>query len=92
MPRGIPIFKRLMAPMFQRLFRFWRKRQRDVDRRILFPAFMDGSKGDTHLAVAIMMHVLIDPAWRLPDEWREEEPEIFNLMKSVATGRENSNG
>jgi hypothetical protein len=52
--------------------RWWRRRCREIDRKILWPQMLAGAKNENHLGVAMLMHVRIDLAWRFPAEWKDE--------------------
>lgn len=60
---------------------WWRRRMRRIDADVLFPKLLAGASSDLHLAVAIAMHVRRDSAWRYPNEWKDEWPELHNLLE-----------
>lgn len=65
---------------FARLGCWWRRRQRDIDRRILFPVMQAKATTPNQLAVAMLMHIGIDPAWRYSQEWKDEEPALYQAL------------
>jgi len=63
--------------------KWWRRRQRAADRRFLF-ADIEANAGSQELAImAKIMHAQSDPAWRNPDEYRGDEPEIAAAMDEL---------
>jgi len=63
-----------------RLMIWWRRRQRRIDKRILFPEIRRASRDREHYWRMIFFHVLDDPAWRVRDEWKDEEPGLYEHM------------
>lgn len=59
--------------------RWWRKRQRNIDRRVLFPLLKERARDALQYRQAIELHIAEDPAWRFPHEWRDEESETGML-------------
>lgn len=61
--------------MFERSFvaRWWRKRQRQIDRDILFPAIRAKAVTPATGTAAILMHVGVDDAWVRRREWEGRE-------------------
>lgn len=62
------------------LFRWWRRRQRMCDARVLWPILLglsnDSRSEFLHVAE---LHTSMDPAWRYADEWAGtgEDPSIW---------------
>lgn len=63
--------------------RWWRKRQRRIDRDVLFPAACWNAMKDrigsghpddliTRSHMAMALHIYVDWAWRFRDEWADE--------------------
>lgn len=63
------------------LMRWYRKRQRDFDRKHLFPLLKQMAREETYrrnntdVSYAIFTHIAIDPAWRYEAEWEHEDIE-----------------
>lgn len=55
------------------IMKWWRRRQRNIDRKMLFPLFDKHSANDSLARQAINKHITIDPAWRYPKEWENED-------------------
>lgn len=47
------------------VLRWWRKRQREIDKQILWPACRDGAATLQEARGAFYVHCLLDDAWRL---------------------------
>lgn len=62
------------------LGRWWRKWERGLDRRILWPSFRDLAKDERHEMEGKLIHVCIDSAWVYPEEWKGEEPSLYEYM------------
>ena len=66
--------------MNRRLTAWWRRRQRRIDRRILFPEIERKSLDREKYLTAVFCHILVDPAWKHRDEWKEEEPMLHERI------------
>lgn len=52
---------------------WWRRRQRKIDRELLFPIIRKQAEGVHKEREAIEWHILKDPAWRYPSEFSAED-------------------
>ena len=57
------------------LGRWWRKRRRDIDRRIFFPELRRHARDEDDVQAALDYHVSHDKAWRYFSEWVHEDIE-----------------
>lgn len=67
------------------LARWQRRRQRTIDRTVLFPILRAYQKTWEHGTQAILQHVHDDEAWRFPDEYAGEaiEAPVKSASSSV---------
>jgi hypothetical protein len=63
--------------------RIWRRSQRAIDRKILWPEFERQAESKAHAEAGKLIHIGIDSAWRYADEWRAEEPRLFALLMAL---------
>jgi len=61
---------------FSLVRRWQRRRQRHLDRGLLFPAMRAHQKSWEEGTLLILHHVQHDPAWRDPREWQGELLEL----------------
>lgn len=59
--------------------RWWRKRQRNIDRVMLFTAIRAQQTTVDQGLRAIWAHIRLDPAWRFPEEWADEPLELEDV-------------
>lgn len=57
---------------YHRLTAGRRKRQRAMDREILFPIFHDQTSTAEQYEGMVAMHISMDSAWRFREEWEHE--------------------
>ena len=66
--------------VFALIGRWWRKRQRDVDLRVLWPACKEEALGDLeHARTAFFLHCMMDPAWTHDLSEKQIEAFVENL-------------
>lgn len=53
-------------------FKWWRRRRREIDKRILFPAIREMSISREQFDLAVWRHISIDEAWHWPAEYRDD--------------------
>lgn len=46
------------------IVRWWRKRQREIDLRVLWPALKDAEPDLERAKIGFLLHARIDPAWQ----------------------------
>lgn len=54
------------------LTRWFRRRQRQMDREVLFPAIRALQKTQAQGDETIAAHIAVDPAWRFGEEYAQE--------------------
>lgn len=56
--------------MLQWIGKYWRKRQRNIDRDILFPfLYLQSAHNLQRYEQAALRHIEVDSAWSFADEW-----------------------
>lgn len=68
--------------MFRQLGKWWRRRQRAIDKKCLFPSLAEKATSNKQLGYAIFAHVMRDEAWRHVGEWCNEEPQIYRMINN----------
>lgn len=68
--------------LFAKLGKWWRKRQRQIDRSILFNSIEEQGAGlwEENIQNAKLVHIINDSAWAYPEEWKDEEPELYEIL------------
>jgi hypothetical protein len=71
-------------PLLRRVKAWWRFRQREIDRRVLFPSIYNQTDDEAKATRAIAAHICIDPAWAYSSEWRDEvTPEMWDRLMEI---------
>jgi hypothetical protein len=77
----LSVFRRALN--FFNLESWLRRRQRAIDRQILFPQIERHARGNREVYLkAVFSHVLIDQAWKVRDEWKDEDPMLYEHIIS----------
>ena len=66
------------------MFGWFRKRQRRIDKKFLFPAIVEQENNQERVDRAMLYHIQSDFAWRWFNEWKDD-PDMADWMRRIRT-------